>query len=231
MKSKLLILFLSAGFLFLNSCDEEETSSVDLTSTITASTLTPEIGTNVTFTIVANNKGPDNATGVDVTSNLPTGYTVLSSNATAGTVEPRAWTIGSLANGKSETLTIVAKVLPTGFYPFAVSILGAEADPSTSNNIDLVTVIPKPAPATKITYNADVKPLLVASCKPCHVAGGSHPKKWDEYATTKTGITGIINRVTRDKGSSGYMPKGGEKLSDANIALLNQWVTDGLLEN
>jgi len=144
MKTKLLIFLMSCGFFLFNSC-EDEPLSVDLTATITASSLKPVVGSSVTFTIVAHNNGPDNATGVDVTNNLPTGYTITSSTATAGTVGNRAWTIGSLASGKSETLTIVATVLPTGFYPFSVSILGAEPDNSTLNNSGLVTVIPVPA--------------------------------------------------------------------------------------
>ena len=145
MKTKLFILFVCGGILFLNSCKDDEPLSVDLTATINASDLTPVIGTNITFTIVAHNNGPDNATGVDVTNNLPTGYSLVSTNATAGTVSERAWTIGSLASGKSETLTMVATVLPEGFYPFTVSILGVESDPSTLNNSGLVTIVPKPA--------------------------------------------------------------------------------------
>jgi len=145
MKTKLFILFVCGGFLYLNSCKDDEPLSVDLTATINASDLTPVIGTNITFTIVAHNNGPDNASGVDVTSNLPTGYTMVSSSATAGTVEARAWTIGSLASGKSETLTMVATVLPEGFYPFTVSILGYEPDPDPLNNSGLVTIVPEPA--------------------------------------------------------------------------------------
>jgi len=144
MKNKLLFLLLCAGFFILNSCDEDEPLSVDLTATIDVSDLTPVIGTNITFTIVAHNNGPDNASGVDVTNNLPTGYTILSANATAGTVGERAWTIGTMANGKSETLTIVATVLPEGFYPFTVSILGDEPDPDPMSNSGIVPVTPKP---------------------------------------------------------------------------------------
>jgi uncharacterized repeat protein (TIGR01451 family) len=350
MKNKFLLLLFCAGIFFFNSCNKnDEVPSTDLTVTISASDLKPVVGTNMTLTIVAHNNGPGNATGVDVTNNLPTGYTVVSSIPTVGAVGERAWTIGSLANGASATLVLTLTVLPTGTYPYAVSILGAdtESDPSTSNNsgfatvepvnptVDLsvtqtvsnsapvvgtdvtfiisvknnglyeangvgannslaagytlvsasqtngtwsspiwtigklakgaeatltiiakvnatgpysntatvggvegdsntanntstVTTIPVPA-AAKITYDHDVKPLLVASCTPCHVSGG-YQKKWDVYATAKSSITGIINRVSRAQGSSGFMPQGGPKMSDANIALLNQWVTDGLLE-
>jgi uncharacterized repeat protein (TIGR01451 family) len=145
MKTKLFFLLLCCGIFFINSCKDDTPLSCDLTATITASTLTPVIGSSMTFTIVAHNNGPDNASGVDVTDNLPTGYTFTSKSATAGTVTDRAWTIGNLASGQSETLTLVATVLPTGFYPFTVSILGHEPDNSVLNNIGEARVVPVPA--------------------------------------------------------------------------------------
>ncbi|HEY3373272.1 MAG TPA: PKD-like domain-containing protein [Prolixibacteraceae bacterium] len=83
----------------------------------------------------------------------------------------------------------------------------------------------------KVTYTAQVKPLLTNSCSPCHVAGGSQSSKWDNYTTTKNKITLILDRVQRATTASGFMPQGGTKLSAENIALLNKWVSDGLLEN
>jgi len=145
MKTKLLTLILCCGSFILSSCDDDEPLSVDLTVNITASTLTPVVGSSMTFTIVAQNNGPDNASGVDVTNNLPTGYTFTSHSATAGTVGERAWTIGNLGSGKSETLTLVATVLPEGFYPFTVSILGDEPDPDPLSNSGIAPVTPKPA--------------------------------------------------------------------------------------
>jgi uncharacterized repeat protein (TIGR01451 family) len=231
MKTKFLFLLLCAGTLFFSSCSKNDpVLSSDLTVKITSSDLAPVVGTNITFTIVAHNNGPDNASGVDVTNNLPTGYTIVSKLATVGTVSDRAWTIGSLANGASATLTMVVTVLPTGFYSHAVSILGAEPDPSTLNNSSQVNVIPNTGTAAKVTFDKDIKPLVTASCSPCHLAGGSQPKKWDVYATAKANINAMIDRVSRAQGSSGFMPNGGTKLSASNIALLNQWVTDGLLE-
>lgn len=89
---------------------------------------------------------------------------------------------------------------------------------------------PEVAQGTKVTYTGDVKPLLTASCTPCHVAGGVHPYKWDDYSVTKSKISSIIDRVGRDASASGFMPQGGSKLSAASIAILNKWVTDGLTE-
>jgi hypothetical protein len=82
----------------------------------------------------------------------------------------------------------------------------------------------------KVTYENDVKPILVNHCAPCHVAGGTHPSKYDNYTVAWDDICGIIDRVGSTQGSARFMPKGGSKLSDEEILLLNQWVADGTPE-
>ena len=47
----------------------------------------------------------------------------------------------------------------------------------------------------------------------------------------KSKINWIIDRVKREPGSAGFMPRNGAKLSDEKIAILEKWVADGLLEN
>lgn len=82
----------------------------------------------------------------------------------------------------------------------------------------------------KTTYIANVKPIFVASCTPCHLAGGANPNKWDDYATAKAKINTILDRVKREPGSTGFMPRNGTKLAADKIATLEKWVADGLLE-
>jgi uncharacterized repeat protein (TIGR01451 family) len=75
----------------------------------------PLVGTDVTFTITATNGGPSAATGILVSDVLSsTGYTYKSSSATVGAYNNATgvWTIGSLENGASATLTLVATVKP-----------------------------------------------------------------------------------------------------------------------
>ena len=84
---------------------------------------------------------------------------------------------------------------------------------------------------TKVTYNNAVKSVLVTNCAPCHVSGGGNPSKWDDYNTAKSKIDDILERVNRDVSEAGFMPQGGTKLSVSAINILNQWKSDGLLEN
>lgn len=89
----------------------------------------------------------------------------------------------------------------------------------------------EPVVIPKLTYDKDIKPILLTNCAPCHVTGGANPNKWDQFATTSAKINSILDRVQREPGTTGFMPRNGTmKLSAENIAKLKQWVSDGLLE-
>ena len=132
-------------------------SHTDLSVVKTISNSTPTVGSNVTFTLTATNNGPDTATLVVINDVLPSGYTLVSTTPSAGTWSTPNWAIGSLSNGASKTLTIVARVNPTGLYTNTATISGAEIDPVSSNNTSTITPAPKcVAPVLSLasgTYN------------------------------------------------------------------------------
>ena len=83
-----------------------------------------------------------------------------------------------------------------------------------------------------LTYNADIKSIFVANCTPCHLAGGFKVNKWDDYTTAKTNVSLILDRIQRGVSDVGFMPRGGTKpVTTAEIAKIQQWMKDGLLEN
>jgi gliding motility-associated-like protein/uncharacterized repeat protein (TIGR01451 family) len=127
----------------------------DLSVVKTVDNLSPNVGSNVTFTITAHNNGPSPATGVSVTDNLPAGYTLVSATPTLGTWLSPTWTIGNLANGGSATLTIVATVLASGPYANTATITGTETDPNLSNNTSTVTPIPVPITDLSVVKTVD----------------------------------------------------------------------------
>lgn len=120
------------------------TASANLAVVKTVNNPNPIFGTDVVFTIVVSNLGPNNATGVTVTDLLPLGYTYVSSAVSTGTYANNTgeWTIGALTNGANATLTITAKVNATGPYANTATIKGNEGDPDLTNNTSTVTPIP-----------------------------------------------------------------------------------------
>lgn len=92
-------------------------------------------GDDVTFTITVTNNGPDPATDIVINDLLPTGYSLVSHAESAGTYVAPGWSIPSLANGASATLTLVAEILETGDY-LNIAMLQSvdETDPNPVNN-------------------------------------------------------------------------------------------------
>jgi len=112
--------------------------SADLSLTKTVNNATPLVGATVTFEVVVTNNGPQDTAGVTVTDLLPSGYTYSIFTISTGTYNPTTglWNIGSLVNGKSETLQILATVNPTGDYTNIAEVTSSSLpDPdSTPNN-------------------------------------------------------------------------------------------------
>ncbi len=75
-------------------------------------TINGNVGDSVTFRITATNNGPDAATNISIRDIIPGGLTGLTITPSVGTYNPNTgiWTIPSLANGASATLTITGTI-------------------------------------------------------------------------------------------------------------------------
>ncbi|MDQ6531411.1 gliding motility-associated C-terminal domain-containing protein [Flavobacterium sp. LHD-85] len=116
--------------------------AADLSLTKTVNNATPLIGAPVTFEIVITNQGPQNATGVEVTDLLPSGYTFNSFTATKGTYTSTngKWIIGSLASGDAQTLQLTATVNTTGNYLNTTEVTASSLpDPDSTPNNGITT--------------------------------------------------------------------------------------------
>ncbi|WP_347049271.1 Ig-like domain-containing protein [Flavobacterium olei] len=129
-----------------NSATATPIIQTNLSVTKSVDKSTPNVGDTVKFTITASNSGPSAATGVVVTDSLPSGYTFVSATPSAGTWLAPDWTVGSLANGVSETLIITATVNATGSYINTATITGVQNDPTPVNNSGSVTPVVNHAP-------------------------------------------------------------------------------------
>lgn len=87
-------------------------NKVDLAVAVAVSDPAPAPGATIAFTITVTNHGPRTATGVELTDDLPDRVTIGTATPSQGTYDPatRIWKVGTLAIGKSATLTVTATV-------------------------------------------------------------------------------------------------------------------------
>jgi uncharacterized repeat protein (TIGR01451 family) len=103
-------------------------------------------GSNLTYTAVVRNAGPQPAQGVVLTDPLPAGVSFVSASRSpnAGTLTtPQGsnltvtWNVGTLASGQSATLTVVVKVIAKAgatINNIASASSSSTVDPNPGNN-------------------------------------------------------------------------------------------------
>ncbi len=106
---------------------------VDISLTKDVDNANPDVNTNVVFTLTIANAGPSDATSVEVTDLLPSGFTYVSDNGggdyTSGT---GVWDVGALSSGATETLNITATVNVTGNYTNIAEVTAHDQQDSDS---------------------------------------------------------------------------------------------------
>ncbi|GAA4817511.1 hypothetical protein [Litoribaculum gwangyangense] len=114
------------------------------------------------------------------------------------------------------------------------SLIGLIYSCSSDSNDDLSPTPnpdPNPNPSGKVTYNGNIKSIMSSFCTSCHGSPTSNgaPMSLTTYAQV---VNAVQNRslIARINSTSNPMPVGG-LMSQTNRDLVQQWVTDGLLEN
>jgi len=118
-------------------------ASADIQVAKTVDDAAPLVGANVTYTVTAQNNGPDDATGVAITDALPAGVTFVSASASVGAYDAASglWTIGDFANGAVATLSIVVTVTSADPVLNTATVTHSDQfDPAVGNNESGVTV-------------------------------------------------------------------------------------------
>jgi len=117
-------------------------------------------GANVTYTIVVTNSGPSTATGVMATNALPSGFLPVTITPATTNVATNAdvtviWNVGTMTNGSSDTLTLVAAAdlpesgLPSSFLD-QVFVGSQVIDPAKLNNYAAIKTEVDPAMLTLV---------------------------------------------------------------------------------
>lgn len=142
--------------------NEQCTLGADISVIKTTSNQNPAIGENITFTITVTNNGPITATNVIVEDILPSNLQYVSSSAQAGSYSSSTgrWSIPSLSNGASTTLTITAKVVADSQSTInkACVVASDQPDSNTSSNCGEVTVDVKGPNLTIAKVASDTTP-------------------------------------------------------------------------
>lgn len=78
-----------------------------------------------------------------------------------------------------------------------------------------------------VTYTEVVKLIMEQKCNTCHGATPTFgaPMSLHTYETVKDAVLnrGLIDRITRTEGQSGFMPLGGSRLPQTQIDQIIQW--------
>ncbi len=125
------------------------------------------VGQPTTFTVVVTNHGPARVTGLVVQDLLPAGLSFVSASPSQGSYADAtgAWTIGTLLNAQSATLTLTATVTVAGAITNrALVVARDQPDPVASNN--------SAAAIVNGAANADVG--VHTARRPAGAVGGRH---------------------------------------------------------
>ena len=119
--------------------DNVPAQQADLSLIKTASSNTPNLGDDVTFTLTLANNGPNTATNVAVTDQLPAGLTFVSATPSQGFYNSGTglWTVGTVTNGANATLELIATVTTTDTVTNQAQISNSDqTDPNPGNDSD-----------------------------------------------------------------------------------------------
>jgi uncharacterized repeat protein (TIGR01451 family) len=196
--------------------------STDLAVTNVGSAPSVNEGDNITYTVTVTNKDATNSgTGVVLTdtvgSNLS--YVPGSATTTQGTISQSGsvvtFTIGTIAPGATDTLTVTAQATEDGTLTNSASVTATSADPNPSNNSATVsTAVAEPA----IVVSA---PIITSSRNPSNIvvatfthAGGIEPTgsftatiNWGDGRTSAGTIT-LSGTTYTVRGSHSYRHSG-----------------------
>ena len=81
-----------------------------------------------------------------------------------------------------------------------------------------------------VTYEGKIKPIVQASCSPCHIEGKGNKKPLDNYKGASGTIDEIIARIQKNPDEKGFMPARHPKLADSTVQQFISWKQAGTPE-
>ena len=137
-------------------------ADVEVTKTVPSSSV--PVGDEILVTINALNHGPNPATGIEITDNLPAGFDFVSASASQGAYDSAtgAWSVGSLAVSETAQLVLTATVTAHGVITnLAVKTGQNEPDPIVGNDSAAAATTAAPAADLEVDKEVDRHNALV----------------------------------------------------------------------
>lgn len=102
---------------------------------------------------------------------------------------------------------------------------------SSSKKATTATATETTPAIAKVTYAADVEPLIKANCAPCHFPPKGNKEPLNTYEAAKENAGEMIKRIQMHPDERGFMPFRHPRLSDSTINVFVQWKQGGLLKD
>ena len=117
-------------------CDKPEDTGADLQIVKLVSNPTPNLNSEVVWSLVVTNNGPEDAVNVVVNDNLPAGVEYVSDSTTMGAfdVDAGVWEIGDLANGESALLQITTIATDAAAVQTNIALVSSDTEDSNPGN-------------------------------------------------------------------------------------------------
>ncbi len=132
----------SATSEFSRSAQITAAQIADLAVAITDSPDPATQGSSLTYTITVTNRGPDAATNVQFTQQIPTSMTITGVTSSQGVVTPGSGNVisgnlGTIADDQVVTITVTVTPTNVGTFETSASATAAQIDTNNENNSDV----------------------------------------------------------------------------------------------
>ena len=172
---------------------------IDLAITKTGAPNPTTTGTNITWTMVVTNNGPDTATGINLADPLPGGTTFVSVTTTQGSCAGGALItcqLGNLAKGGSITITLVTSATTVGTDTNTATVVGNETESNTANNRATASVVVN-SPPQGVFKPPKPKPVYCAALmvRPSSLFAGRHAVLTLKVTKHSKAVAGVKVRI------------------------------------
>lgn len=139
-------------------------NAADLAVSVSCSTNEIYAQSSFSLTVTVTNRGPDAATFVNLTNQLPAGFVLLATTCSVGNWSAAGaevdWNIGQLAAGASASITLTGKCLSGGTYLNHCSVAGFTSDLNTSNNVATTVLSVLDGAGSGLAIGSNSSPVL-----------------------------------------------------------------------